>query len=409
MLTSVHPVFDVRIFHKQAKTLSKAGYDVTLVAQHSKEETLMPHSDTKDNENNPPESPHTPLKIPPCPPFLKRGMGGFSDEIIDGVKIVALSVPPNRLYRMIVTNLCILRLALKQKGNIYHFHDPELIPIGIILKLLGKKVIYDVHEDLPKQILSKYYIPSWQRKPLAAFLKLAEPLASKVFDYIITATDNIQKKFNKPGKVIVIRNFPILDLNRNINRNIKHTRYNLKLIYAGGLTEVRGIAQIVLALEYVNNNVELILLGKFSPKEYVNKVRRLKGFGKVRYLGKVAFEEVLRYYALAHVGLVCIQPLERYKVSLPIKLFEYMAAGLPVIASDFPLWKKIIDDAGCGICIDPTDPRKIAEAILYLFNNPQLRKQMGENGRKAVLEKYNWEKESEKLLAVYKELSDQGT
>jgi hypothetical protein len=101
ILTSVHQAFDVRIFHKQAKTLAQTGYDVTLIAQHNK------------------------------------------NEIVDGVKIVALSASPNRLYRMIVTSLCILRLALKQKGNIYHFHDPELIPVGILLKLLGKKVIYE--------------------------------------------------------------------------------------------------------------------------------------------------------------------------------------------------------------------------------------------------------------------------
>ena len=132
----------------------------------------------------------------------------------------------------------------------------------------------------------------------------------------------------------------------------------------------------------------------------------MKGFGKVRYLGKVPFEEVSRYYALADIGLVCIQPLERHKVSLPNKIFEYMAAGLPIIASNFPLWKKIVDDAGCGICIDPTDPEKIAEAILYLLDNPQLGKEMGENGRRAAKERYNWKKESKKLLEVYKKLID---
>jgi glycosyltransferase involved in cell wall biosynthesis len=306
---------------------------------------------------------------------------------------------------MIVTNLCILRLALKQKGNIYHFHDPELIPVGIILKLSGKKVIYDVHEDLPEQILSKYYIPSWQSRPLAAFFKLVEQLASKVFNYIITATDNIQEKFNKHEKVVAIRNFPILDLFKHTNANHRDLSSHFKLIYTGGLFEIRGITQIVQALEYVNNNVELILLGEFAPKEYVNKVRRLKGFGKVRYLGKVPFEEVSEYYSSADIGIVCFLPERNHIKAMPNKLFEYMAAGLPVIASDFPLWKKIIDDAGCGICVDPTNPKEIAGAILHLFNNPQLRKQMGENGRRAVEEKYNWKRESERLLRAYEKLS----
>ena len=363
ILTSVHPVFDVRIFHKEAKTLVQTGYDVTIIAQHK------------------------------------------GDEKIDGVKIIGLPKPRNRIDRMIRTNLRVLKLSLKQKADIYHFHDPELIPIGILLKLLDKKVIYDVHEDLPEQILSKYYIPYWQRKPLAVFFKLVEQLASKVFDYIITATDNIQEKFNKPEKAIAIRNFPILDLFKHTNANHRDLSSHFKLIYTGGLFEIRGITQIVQALEYMNNNVELILLGEFSPKEYGDEVKKIKGFGKVRYLGKVPFEEVPKYYSSADIGIVCFLPEPNHVKAMPNKIFEYMAAGLPVIASDFPLWKKIIDDAGCGICIDPTNPKKIAEAILYLSNNPKVRKKMGINGRKAVLEKYNWERESKKLLTAYEKLS----
>ena len=362
ILTSVHPALDVRIFQKQAKTLAQTGYDVNIIAQHNK------------------------------------------NEIVDGVKIIGLPKPRNRFDRMIRKNFGILKLALKQKADIYHFHDPELIPIGIVLKLLSKKVIYDVHEDLPEQILSKYYIPPWQRKSLAVFFKLIEQLASKTFNYIITATDNIQEKFNTSEKTVAIRNFPLFDSKKSIDAHDKDSSNNVKMIYAGGLTEIRGITQTVQALEYMNNNVELILLGEFWPKEYGAEVKKMKGFEKVRYLGKVPFEEVPDYYSSADIGIVCFLPERNHLKAMPNKIFEYMAAGIPVIASNFPLWREIVEVNECGICVDPLNPKEITKAIQFIIEHPAEAEQMGKNGFRAVEEKYNWRIEEEKLIRVYEKL-----
>jgi len=365
ILTSVHQAFDGRIFHKEAKSLAKAGYDVTLIAQHSK------------------------------------------DEVVNGVKIVAVPEPYNRFYRVLKTDIRILILAFKQKADIYHFHDPELMPIGLILKVFGKKVIYDVHEDVPEQILSKYYIPHWQRKSLAILVRFIEQLVSKAFNYVITANDSTREKINRLKNIITVKNFPILDGNANFHKRDVLKRVNSPvLIYAGGLSEERGITQVVNALGCLNSNLELILLGEFIPHIYKNEVVKLKGFKKVNYLGKVSVNEVKKYYYRSDVGIACLQPTKKYRMNIPTKLFEYMEAGLPVVVSNFALWREIIDKSSCGICVDPTNPEEISDAIEYLIEHPGKAKEMGRNGRRAVLERYNWDKESKKLLAAYKALSN---
>ncbi len=363
-ITTVHSPFDVRIFHKECKTLAKAGYEVYLIAQHDKE------------------------------------------EIIDKVHIIPLPKVRNRLERMLFLTIEAFKGALKLKADIYHFHDPELIPIGVLLKIFSKKkVIYDVHEDVPKQIMSKYWIPKKLRGVISFLVNLVEKVFSIAFDVIITATDDILKNFSFHRNAISIKNYPILLNFLDIRREEKGDKV-FNLIYVGGLAKIRGISEIVRALEYVDSdkNFRLILCGSFSSIEYEKEVRSLKGFGKTEYLGFVKHEKIPVILKSVDAGIVCLHPIINYISSLPIKLFEYMAAGLPVIASNFPLWKEIVEGNNCGICVDPLNPKEIADAIKYLIERPEERKRMGENGRRAVLERYNWEKESEKLLRLYKEL-----
>lgn len=371
-LTTVHSVFDVRIFHKQAKTLARAGYSVTLIAPHEK------------------------------------------DEVIDGIRVIALPRRSNRLWRMLGV-ITALRKALRQKGDVYQLHDPELLPVGLLLKLLTRrKVVYDAHEDYPASIYSKDWIPPMLRRPMARAFNFFEKWAARRFDYVITATDHIRDKF-QGDRVIAVKNYPPLPPQDGTQPPDKggvpgvHT-----LIYVGEtMGEARGIGEIVQAMEYLDANldVKLKLLGRFSDAGFENRVRSLKGFEKVQYVGSKPWDEVFRHLAGADIGLVVLHPGQgnEYVHSLPVKLFEYMAVGLPVIASDFPLWKEIIESNHCGLTVEPRNPKKIAQAIEYLLNNPELRREMGENGKKAVIETYNWEKESEKLLSVYKRVLGRGT
>jgi len=363
IMTSVHPAFDPRIFHKQARSLADAGYDVTLVAQHSR------------------------------------------DEVVQGVRILALPRPRNRLWRMLGT--CrVLRLAYKQHADIYHFHDPELLPVGLLLKLLTKaKVIYDVHEDYPASILYKHWVPSILRKPLSRIFNLVEKRLASRLDCVIAVVDDLSRQF-RGKRVVTIWNYPIVQAMRP---KADYPFEKPRLIYVGGLTRERGISEVVQAMHYVNSrmDIKLMLCGKFDLPAYEEKVRKLRGFEKVEYHGWVRPEEVPSKLAQATIGMACLHPAPNYVYMPTTKVFEYMAAGLPVVASNFPSWKEFMEATNSGLTVDPLNPREIAKAVEYLVEHPDEARMMGENGRRAVLEKYSWQTESKKLLALYEDLLKQ--
>jgi glycosyltransferase involved in cell wall biosynthesis len=364
ILTSVHSALDVRIFHKQAKTLAKGGYVVTLIAPH------------------------------------------INDEVIDGIQIIGLPICKNRFLRIFGT-LKILVIACHQKADIYHLHDPELLPIGILLKLAtGGKIIYDVHEDYVTDILLKTWIPPALRKPIAYIFDLFEKSICQLLDYIIAATDTIASNFDK-GKTAIVHNYPVLD---NFKYKTTYNFNNPKLFYAGSLDRARGIKQVVKALEYIRSfpNIRLILYGKFEDAAYENEIRETKGFEKVVYRGWIKPELIWHEMCDSTIGILCYCPVQTALVSMPNKLFENMAAGLPLVASNFPLWRDIVTGNNCGINVNPLDPPDIARAIEYLLANPDLMGKMGKNGREIANQKYNWANEAAVLLRIYKELINKG-
>lgn len=366
IFTTVHSPFDTRIFHKQAKTLVQAGYDVVVIARHHR------------------------------------------DEVVDGVKVVALPKPENRLQRMVGLTWRAFRLALCQRADIYHFHDPELLPIGALLKLFTRnKVIYDVHENYPLVIRTKPWLPSILRGLIADAFDGFERFIVRFLDGIVAATDGIGHRFPEQ-KTTVVRNYPLLtymECTRPGRKEGAHQEEHI-LIYTGGLADSRGIYELVKALEFIGgkHQVRLRLLGKFVDEGFERQIRSLKGFARVDFPGWVPYDEVFLYLQRADIGLVVLHPATNYVDALPTKLFEYMSAGLPVIASYFPLWREIVEGNRCGIVVNPLDLKDIAGAIEYLLERPELRREMGENGRRAVQEKYNWEVEARNLAALYKKL-----
>jgi glycosyltransferase involved in cell wall biosynthesis len=359
ILTTAHPLFDTRIFHKEAKSLVKEGYDVTLVAQHDKE------------------------------------------EVVDEIRIVPLSKPKSRLERMTKAVWQAYRIALAENADLYHFHDPELIPVGLLLRIRAKKVIYDVHEDLPRQTMGKHYLPQYLKKFLAWLIEVMENAGSRYFSAICTATPYIRDRFKKVnGKSLDINNYPILTELASFDVQWED-RLN-KICYIGGIADVRGIVELVDAMEEING--ELDLAGSFSPALLRSELIGKSGWKKVNELGFVDRDRVKSILATSRAGIVTLHPLINYLDSLPVKMFEYMAAGIPVVASDFPFWREIIEKHNCGICVDSHNPQEIAMAVNRLLTDNELAAAMGENGRRAVEEVYNWHNEEQKLLNLYQEL-----
>jgi glycosyltransferase involved in cell wall biosynthesis len=364
-ITTVHPPFDARIFLKECRTLVTAGYEVYLIAQYDKE------------------------------------------EVIDGVHIVPLLKVKNRLERIIKQPLRALKIALKLHADVYHLHDPELIPVGLILKILNKKVIFDSHEDVPLQLLSKPYLNKHILKILSRLFTVFEKFSCRHFNGIVCATPSIREKFLKINpKSIDVKNYPLLEESKLSSCSNKDNKMN-EVCYIGGISKIRGIKELVKALELVDN-IRLNLAGNFESSKLEEEVRNMKGWKNVNYYGFVGREKVYEIMARSKAGLVTLYPTVISLNGLPVKLFEYMLAGLPVIASNIPLWREIVEGNNCGICVDPLNPKEIVEAIKYILERPDEAKKMGKNGRRAVLEKYNWEKEGEKLLSFYKGLLNEG-
>jgi glycosyltransferase involved in cell wall biosynthesis len=358
-LTSAHPARDPRIFHKQCVSLAALGYDVGLVAAHDRAET------------------------------------------VDGVRIVPVDRPRGRRDRMTRVAWQVQRAAARERPDVCHFHDPELLWVGTLLKLRGLRVVYDVHEDVPKQVMSKHWIPPWARPLVARAVALVEQLGARALDGIVAATPSIAAKF-PAAKTVVVQNFP----EASFARDGAGPRPPAEaFVYAGGLMVIQGVREMAQAFALLPEGMTGTVAGTFHPAELEQQIAALPGWRRVRYLGQVGRPEVLRAIDGAAVGLVLNHPTRNYVDAYPTKMFEYMARGVPVVCSDFPLWARIVGDAGCGIAVDPRDPRAIAEAIRRLNAEPELARRLGENGRRAVCDRLNWERELGKLDGLYRTLA----
>ena len=360
-LTTVHQRHDIRILIKECTALSQAGYDVHLVVG--------------DGEGN---------------------------EVFEGVPIHDLGVKPNsRIKRMWSQPKKAQEKIIELNPDMVHFHDPELLPLGVKLARRGMRVIYDAHEDVPRQSLVKQYIPLRIRPFVAKLLESYENHAAKKFSGMIAATPHIERRFLMQGiNVVNVSNYPILGDVASFSG--KKTRKK-QVCYIGGISRMRGLGQVIRALPLVPD-IQLVLCGGFSEAAFEMELRNEPGWAQVDYRGQVDRVTAEGVMQDSIAGLVTFLPTANHMDAQPNKLFEYMSAKLPVIGSNFPYWKEMIEGAGCGLCVDPTSPKAIAKAIQRMCDSASSVEEMGQAGQQETINKYNWSKESQKLIAFYNAL-----
>ena len=356
-LTSVHDAFDIRIFRKECRSLSAAGYDVVLVAPHDR------------------------------------------DEIVDGVQIRAVPRPASRMQRMLRTTWAVFRVGLRERGAVYHLHDPELLLFGVWLQWTGRKVIYDAHEDAPRDILSKHYLPRSVRAVLAGCVDMLERSVCSMFAGVVTVTAPIAARFD-PARTVVVHNYPLLEEFPEPSGPPFAQRARAA-VYVGGLNRIRGVREMIAAVGEVaaRSSAELWLAGRFDPPALEAELALEAGWAHTSRLGWCGRDRIVALLGRARVGLLVLHAVPNHLGSLPIKLFEYMGAGLPVVASDFPMWREVLGDA--ALLVDPLDTRAIAGAVEWLFDHPDEAERMGRLGREAVVTRFHWEREAEVLLGLY--------
>jgi len=360
-LTSVHEASDIRIFHKECRSLAAAGYQVSLVVANDR------------------------------------------DEMRDGVQIVALGTASSRWSRMFVSPLKVLWKALQLRADVYQFHDPELIPIGMLLRIMGKRVVYDVHEDVPLDLLQKDYLPRRYAVPLSKAMAMLQYMADRVLSGIVVVTPGVAAPFRHP---VMIRNFPLLE--EFEEPGPAYQGRPQASVYIGALAPLRGTKEMAAAAAIAGQvgDRHLVLAGLMrDDPELQAQLDRDGDTGPVRYVGVLDRPGVRQLLDSSRMGLFISLPenLNLY-TAYPNKVFEYMAAGLPVVVSDFPVLQEIVGGAECGLLVDPTDPEAIAEAMAWLFDHPDEAEEMGERGRKAVFEKYNFAGEAAELDRFYRRL-----
>ena len=353
MLSSVHSADDIRIVEKEARSLSQIGHAVTVVAR------------------------------PPRP----RDSGDIE------FKLIELPAAP-RWKRPWVIGRAAVALARSTEADVVQFHDPELIPFALMMKRQGCKVIYDVHEDVPADIYSKNWIPRWFQPVVAFGSELVERSTARRFDAIVAATPAIAERFRAYGAcVTLVRNSVRLDEFIEPNFDTKRKR---QAVYVGHTSFNRGLVEMVEACEAAE--LPLVLAGSIGAAE-AGWLK--KSSADVAYRGKLDRSEIAVLLNQSLIGLCLFQPEPNHFYAMPTKIFEYMAAGLPVITSDLPKCREIVETAGCGFSVSLDDRKTLTEKLSMLAAEPQRAAELGLAGRAAVSRDYNWEDDAAELRKLY--------
>lgn len=361
-MTSVHTRYDIRIFQKECVSLAKAGFKVYLVVNDV-----------------------------------------YGDEVKEGVNILSTSYKTkNRVDRMLHAARKVYKTALRVKADIYHFHDPELLLYGYKLKKKGYKVIFDSHEFLSRQLECRDYLPCVLRKTASWFYRMCEEyVTSKIDAVVVPCTYDGRSYFgDKCRREVLINNLPRQEELDKADTHFSDRKR--QACYIGGLTKQRGVS--VMARVSTQTEVPIALAGKFSSDELQKDI--LSTSTNLIYKGNLQRAGIKKILNESYMGICILQDEGQYRHldNLPTKVYEYMGAGMPVIISDFPYYRKIIQTYQCGRYVHADSVDDIVFNIEWLLRHPKEAEEMGRNGKKIVMQKFNWTVEEKKLLKLYDDL-----
>jgi glycosyltransferase involved in cell wall biosynthesis len=368
-ITTVHPTFDVRIFHKEAKTLANAGYEVILISQNNRR------------------------------------------AVVDGIRMLSLPAARNRLHRMFVLTQKAFRLALRQPASIYHIHDPELLPWGWLLqKMTGCPVIYDAHEYCADDVQTKEWIPGSLRYVISYVVDKFEKRIAHRLGGIVTVSGHMARLFGKVNaNTVTVHNYPVLEFASRFRSDAEHEPFTI--IYIGTMSIIHGYEIVLKTMQRVrreNPHAKCIIVGHvdrtgLSPESLLLE-KELVQCGVIDLVGRVGYERIPEFLLRASIAWLPWLMVPNNMKGNPTKLFEYMCAGLPMVSSPLEFVKEIIEKHRCGLVTHGDDGDAHAEAILYLLSHHEEAREMGANGRNIVTQEYRWEIESKKLIGLYDQL-----
>jgi len=373
ILSSVHIALDNRVFYREAQSLRQAGYDVTLIAVHDR------------------------------------------DQVKDGIRIVAL--PQVRRWQRPLLWLKLLRRAMSTQADLFHFHDPELLLVAPWLRwLTGKPTIYDIHEVYADFIEIKDYMPAWLRFPLAWTFRWLEPLLARLQSALIFADDEIATSFqavHRPKTTLF--NFPARAFVEAASDATQQAGPREPVIlYLGGIERARGSRLMIEAFHQVwqeNPDARLLLVGHFVPPDLEQEMKahaaQLGIAPAVTVAGRVPFETIGTYLQQAAVGWIPLQPVPKYLKNIPTKLFEYMAYGVPIVSSDLPATRPFVHNGENGYLVTADDPSAHAQVMLEILRDPDTATTLGRKGQELVRSEYNWDEMERRLLDLYQRLLPQ--
>lgn len=373
MLTSKHSPFDDRIYYKEILSLAKRCSRIVIVAPENDGNTQIHEA---------------------------------------GIEVVSLRKTDSLLSRVLVILQAIFTVV-KFRPQICHFHDYELIFALPFLRILTRsKLIYDVHEVYPEMIEESKRFPRILRPFLSKLVDFLEKKLSRLAHYIITTDENISMRFTGISRnVCTIFNYPRLSMfipdDNKVAQLRDHYEKRVPIIYVGGMDENKGLFQMIRAMEILKSrrpDIILLLVGPMNmnlQKRVNREIKERKIQDHIEIIGSVPHIDVVNYISVAKIGLIVNLPTKKWHKNIPIKQFEYMACGVPVLGANLPPIASYVTAAGCGRIFDSTSVEALASGVIEILHDDTEWKRMAEAGKRAVQCLWNWDKMEMRLFDVY--------